>query len=1279
MVLSRRRENKGSKDQRLGLPCGEGRLALIDSGAQLSLLDYDYLLAFQRTHHQVIPLRPARVRPRSLTGDVMSVAGRGIVTLPGLPRHDYLVVRQLPFPVLIGADFCHKYEVQIDFVGPRVRVGNKWLQAEFMESSPYNVLLIDKMYDKILAEFPEVFREDGQLGKASGVKMTLTTKGQPIRQRSYRLPLVKRNAVQNEVHKLLQMGIIQHSTSPWSSPVVVVPKKDGTHRLCIDYRKLNAVTEKDSHPLPNIRDIFDQLEGSSYFSLLDLVSGYHQVEMEPASREKTAFSCHLGHFEYTRMPFGLCNAPSVFQRYMNFVLRGLLGKGCLVYLDDIVIYGRTRAEHDDHLRQVLKRLREHKLRTKPAKCTIGERSLKLLGHVVDKNGIHTDPDKCKAIRRMEAPRDAAETRRFLGATGYYRDLIPGYAKLAAPLVELTRKDVPFEWTRHRRTAFEQLKKELLSDHCVGYPDVNKPYNLYTDACDYALGSVLTQKDDVTGKEKAIYYISHQFNDTQRRWPTIEKEAYGVVYSIDKLRPYLLGSPGVNVYTDHKPLLSLFTEQMKNTKIQRWAILLAEFKVKINYIKGENNFKADFLSRLRHEQMPETDIFLVDARLEHYPEGGAKIEHVPAMAVLEMDGIDMKELINKQKQHLTADQYADPDAMDLNGVLCSIKPPNKWAEERPRIILPEPYRKEVINRAHREVGHAAAARTLTRVREGYVWPGMNKDVAEALMHCPICLSHGTKKVKVTMGEGPLPALPDQVIALDLVGPFAYDEYRRQFAMTILDHCSGWVEAYPLRNKTNKEVLAVLRERYLPYHTTPYMIITDNGREFSSDEWREYLARSGIKHQLTTPYNPQSNGKVERMNRSMKEVLSRLCHNKVHQWSEYLPEVIKILNNVDTKATGYPPMLLQTGRSPRLPIQGNLEMDIGTDTGDTADFLTRAIRDAYETQRQLREENRRRINAKANAGRVDIGDSVMVWVETRGNNTSKWDPGYRVVRTSPRVVWVTNIKTGGRKVLHRSKVKVVDPDLVWDGLTPRPTRYQLRAAIRGPHLQTADPQIRAPEPENPQPSDEAGQQPARAPRRRRVGRPQGRPPRKRGRSEDQGDQQHVATPRLGRPRKILKRGSPKVRKRKRSAPTTPERDDPKRPREFTEHIPARSRHQVNPEPLTMQGQVTPRETANNGNLTRVSATRTMPVNPVVITMTDGAAPDDQENGRPSATTQYNLRPRRGRVRAPSAEPGGRTPEKRRHVVAPDTAHHSMGNDAATISDSNGTRNPSPSDSA
>jgi hypothetical protein len=464
--------------------------------------------------------------------------------------------------------------------------------------------------DFLEREFPEVFNSETLTESRGLAPLKIETEGDPICQRSYRAPLSKRQIIEETIDEMLAQDIIEPSNSPWASPVTLVPKKDGSSRFCVDYRRLNVVTVKDKYPLPHIQDIFDTVGKGKVFSVLDLRSGYWQLPVAAEDRFKTAFTCHVGQFQYKRVSFGLATAPSYFQRAMSQALSSCLGRFVLVYIDDIVVYSDNEEEHAEHLRRVFQCLSDHNLQLKMSKCSFMQPSVNLLGFRISADGIAPLEEKVRAIRDLPAPKNVKGVRSFLGLANYYRQCVPGYAKKAEPIIVLTRKGVSFVWSSECEASFELLKGALTSAKVMAHPDVNRPYSLYTDACDYAVGGVLVQRDDA-GLERPIQYISHQLSGVQRRWATIEKEAYALVYALQKLRPYLLGAD-FTIYVDHKPLKCLFTKEMNNTKIQRWGILLAEYGAKIEYRRGVHNVRADSLSRLPSDSgLGEADIAAVE--------------------------------------------------------------------------------------------------------------------------------------------------------------------------------------------------------------------------------------------------------------------------------------------------------------------------------------------------------------------------------------------------------------------------------------------------------------------------------------------------------------------------------------------------------------------------------------------------------------------------------------------------------------------------------------------
>ena len=456
----------------------------------------------------------------------------------------------------------------------------------------------------LLLESPDLFALDpSELGSTDVVRHTIDTgNSKPIHQQARRMPFALRPKVEEMTRDMLDLGVIRPSRSLWASPIVLVAKKDGTTCFCVHYRRLNAVTKMDVFPLPRVDGSLDLLSKSRYFSILDLASGYWQVEMDPDSIEKTAFTTHSGLYELVVMLFGLCNAPATFQRLMESVLVGLAREVCVVYLDDILVMGETFEEHLENLASVFDRLRQAGLRLKPSKCYLARWEVEYMGYVVSAKGIAADPRKMEAVRAFPTPSNLKSLRSFLGLASYYRRFIPNFVKVANPLHALTRKDAPFDWSPTCQTAFEDLKRLLTEAPLLAFPVFSKGFLLETDASGTGLGAVLAQVQE-DGTTRPIAYASRTLQKHEQNYGVTELEALGVVWAVRHFRPYLYGHQCA-VYTDHEVLKSLLNTPQPSGKLARWGMAIQELDLHIHYRPGKKNANADALSRAPAEAETE---------------------------------------------------------------------------------------------------------------------------------------------------------------------------------------------------------------------------------------------------------------------------------------------------------------------------------------------------------------------------------------------------------------------------------------------------------------------------------------------------------------------------------------------------------------------------------------------------------------------------------------------------------------------------------------------------
>nr|XP_034195197.1 uncharacterized protein LOC117611373 [Osmia lignaria] len=478
--------------------------------------------------------------------------------------------------------------------------------------------------EDIVKEHADRFYIDGDKLPATNkiYHRIITTDEMPVNVKQYRYPHALKDEINHQVNDLLEKGIIKHSSSPFNSPLWIVPKKQDSKgnklwRLVIDFRKLNEKTISDAYPLPNITDILDQVGSAKYFSVFDLKSSFHQTPMHPEDKHKTAFSTPFGHFEFNRMPFGLKNAAATFQRLMNNVLDGLQGLELFVFIDDIVVYASSLQEHETKVNRMMAKLREANLCLQPDKCQFLKKEVAYLGHIITEDGVKPDPAKVEAVQRFPIPKTVKNIRQFLGLCGYYRRFIKDFSKIAKPLSDLMKKEQKFEWSSQQQQAFEFLRNVLCEEPILQYPDFERPFNITTDASGTAVGAVLSQGE--IGKDQPVAYASRVMNKPETQYSATERELLAVIFAVNHFRPYIFGRK-FYLITDHKPLIWLNSLTDPTSRLMRWKLRLSEYDYEIKYKPGKQNINADALSR---NPIEDINALQIHAKRLHSSTSGSK--------------------------------------------------------------------------------------------------------------------------------------------------------------------------------------------------------------------------------------------------------------------------------------------------------------------------------------------------------------------------------------------------------------------------------------------------------------------------------------------------------------------------------------------------------------------------------------------------------------------------------------------------------------------------------
>ena len=925
---------------------------------------------------------------------------------------DAVVQVATPIPVLIGEDdgpdaneatsgptCCARAENKVDSSDSDVGVPQATPQelAEAMEGvvPPHVTNLFNesaryldaeqrRRLARMLTRFQSTFvRSSTELGLSNvGEHVIQTGDAAPVRDPPRRIPLHKRDAVEQKIKEMLEVGVIRPSNSPWAACPVLVTKPDGSVRWCVDWRKLNEVTVKDSYPMPRVDECLERMEGAQWFSSLDLQHGYWQIPMREDDWQKTAFTTHIGLYEFTRTPMGVSNAPATFQRIMESVLNGLDLSIAVIYIDDIVVPGKTFDEAAVNLATVLERLEKANLRVKTKKCHLFQKSIQFLGHVVSGDGIRPTQAKMVEVRRWPTPQNVGQVRAFLGLAGYYRRMIPKFAEIADPLHLMLKKDAKFHWSLQCEQAFQTLKARLMEEPVMAYPKADGPYILDTDASNVAAGAVLSQVQD--GVERVIAYWSKAWSPSQRKYSTVRREMLAAVLAMEAFCYYLQGLPEFTLRTDHACLRWMNGFKTIEPLVTRWLTRLSAFHYKVVHRAGAKHANADALSRmpclecgkdlnlcrgdgdedrcanLALREAHKADDQAASPKLRRVRAGQgarkrAKKKPVIPDAVPLPDGSSEVWTLGLLRTHQEQDptlsliiQWKQENEKRPPWDAISIKSPDvkywwtRWdslrlnpesqilqffwfdrdGTERWRTLLPATLQKPIMREWHDgpQGGHLGTNKTWNRAKRScFIWCSMRVDIRQHIRECLACAKN---KPGGHGKNAPVQQFPaggrHEMIGMDLVGPLPLTHDKNRYLLVIIDYWTRWAEAVPIPNKESATVAKAFMDTWVFRYGVPRAVLTDQGKEFDSYLFKDCCELMDSWKKRTTPFHARCNGLTERLNQTIERMLSAFVQENQRDWDRQIHPVMMAYRTAVQESTGVTPYAMMFGEECPVPL-------------------------------------------------------------------------------------------------------------------------------------------------------------------------------------------------------------------------------------------------------------------------------------------------------------------------------------------------------------------------